>query len=445
MKRRVIAIVGRPNVGKSALFNRLMGRRTAIVHPESGVTRDRLIGEATWGEEKFELIDTGGIANVDEAKSGETIETEVRRQANVALEQAAAVIVVVDLQTGIMPLDEEVMHIVRTKGNAIFVAANKADASHKDADAVEFERFGYPVFPVSATHNRGLDRLMEAALKMLPPAGEGASADNPVKIAIVGRPNVGKSSYVNRVLLEDRVIVSAQPGTTRDSIDVPFTSGSGSNTRHYLLIDTAGIRRVGKIGTAVERYSVFSAERSIRHADVCVLVLDASQGLTTGDKKIASTIVESGKGCVIVANKWDLATTKKKEFIDELRYALPMLDYVPVVLASATTGFNIRTTLDAVDEVAAAIDTDIPTGQLNRVLMAAADKVQPPLVNGKRLNIYYAAQTSSRPLRVALFVNDPKRVRLEYATYLVGALRRAFDLRGVPVYMNFKLSKGKRS
>ena len=300
--RRVVAIVGRPNVGKSAVFNRLSGRRVAIVHSESGVTRDRLMREVCWDERRFELIDTGGLAVVEKAVPHDRIEAHIRRQVEAALDDASAVIFVVDAIYGPVPLDEEVATLLRPRGDKVVVAVNKADSPARDAEAVEFERFGFPVYPVSALHDRGFSALMSDVLDRLPRVGEPTRV-NPLKVAVVGRPNVGKSSYVNRILRSERVIVSDLPGTTRDSVDVPFSVGRGEQARHYLLMDTAGIRRTGKISSAVERFGRFRAEESIQRCDVAVVLLDAGQGPTAQDKKIASLVMQHDKGCVILDNK----------------------------------------------------------------------------------------------------------------------------------------------
>ncbi len=437
-----MAIVGRPNVGKSALFNRIIGRRLAIVHEESGVTRDRLISEAHWREQRFDLIDTGGLAVMDGARPEHVIAAETARQVDVALEDAAVVLFVVDLQAGRLPMDEEVARRLHQSGRPVFIAANKADNSQMDRQADEFAGLGFPVFPVSASHNRGVDTLLGAAVKKLPPPAPRASVA-PLKVAVVGRPNVGKSSYINRLLGSDRVIVSEIPGTTRDSIEIPFAIGKGPQARHYLLIDTAGMRKPGRVHNSVEKFSLFRAEQSIANADVVVLMLDAGEGPTEQDKKIAAKIVENRKGCVLLVNKWDLAEGTKvspREYAEALQRALYFVENIPVVFASAKSGFNLRKSIEAIDHVAAQTEQKLATGVLNRVLHDAVDKIQPPLVQGRRFKLFYATQTGTRPIRVKLFVNDPKRLAPAYRAYLLRSLRTAFGLEGAPVVLQLESS-----
>ncbi|MBU4199323.1 MAG: ribosome biogenesis GTPase Der [Verrucomicrobia bacterium] len=441
--RGAVAIVGRPNVGKSSVFNRLTGRRIAIVHEERGVTRDRLIEEAQWEGRRFELIDTGGLGRLEPIPGGAPasvaeIERGVRRQAEAAIQDAAAILFVTDVETGILPQDEEVAVILRKSGRPVFLAANKADNPARDAAVADFARLGFPAFPVSVLHNRGFEPLMQAVIGALP-EGENPTVTHPLKIAFVGRPNVGKSSVINRVLRSDRVIVSAQPGTTRDSINIPFIIGRDALARHYILTDTAGIRRAGKIPGPVDRLGVVRAEQSIGRADVVGLVLDAAQGPTAQDKTIAALIMESRKGCVLVVNKWDLAgTVSEARYQAALRRAMPFCDFMPVVLVSAKNGSNIRRLVETIDGVALHLQTILPTGVLNRVILDTCEKVQPPLVQGRRLRIFYATQATSRPMVVLLFVNDPRRMVPAYHTYLIRRLRLAFGLEGVPVTLQLR-------
>lgn len=441
--RRVVAIVGRPNVGKSSIFNRLAGRRIAIVHEERGVTRDRLIAEAEWEGNRFELIDTGGLGRLepapgaDPASLGE-IERGVRRQAEAAIQDAGAILFVTDVETGILPQDEEVAALLRRSGRPVFLAANKADAPARDAAAADFTRLGFPVFPVSVLHQRGFEPLLRAALGALP-EGENPTMAQPLKIVFVGRPNVGKSSVVNRLLRSERVIVSAQPGTTRDSVSVPFVIGRDALARHYLLTDTAGLRRAGKIPGPVDWLGVRRTERSIGQTDVVALVLEAAAGPTAQDKTIAARIVASRRGCILVVNKWDLAGAVSEErYRAALRRAMPFCDFMPVVFVSATTGYNIRRLVETVDRVALRLRAALPTGVLNRVIMDTCAKVQPPLVQGRRLKIFYATQATSCPLAVLLFVNDPRRMPPAFQAHLVRRLRLAFDLEGVPVMLHLR-------
>lgn len=440
----VLAIAGRPNVGKSAIFNRLAGRRISIVHEESGVTRDRLACEAEWQGVPFEVVDTGGIVHVPGARARNEIEAGVRRQVETALQEAAAVLFVTDVETGLMPLDENVADWLRRSGARVFLTANKCDHPGRDTQAAEFDRLGFPVFPVSAIHNRGFDTLMQEVVQCMP-----RRSRNPVvpaiRIAVVGRRNVGKSSYVNRLLRADRVIVSEVPGTTVDSIDIPFSVGAGAPARHYVLTDTAGLRPVGRMRSAVERFSLMRTEKSIRNADVVVLMLDASQGPTAQDKKIAALILSHRRGCVILVNKWDIAqqgNVTQRAYEPALRREIPFLDYVPVVYGSAQSGYNIRKTIETVDHVAAQVSARLPTAPLNRTIQEAQRQLPPPRVQGRRLKIFYAVQLDMRPLRIALYVNHPEYLKPAYEAYLVRKLREEFGLEGAPVILELKARRG---
>ena len=300
---RMVAIVGRPNVGKSALFNRLVRRRLAIVHSEEGVTRDRLLARAEWLGQRFQVVDTGGLALMDRAKSTDEILQATADQVQAAIEDSAAVILVVDLKAGLQALDKEVAKLLRKADRPVIVAANKADLAEWDEKTGEFAQLGFRVFPVSASHNRGIEALMEAVLAHLPP--ESGAAEPPrLKVAVVGRPNVGKSSYINRLTGKQRVIVSNVPGTTRDTIDVPFTLKAADGAeRHYMLVDTAGMRRQGRVHESVEKFSLFRAEECIAEADIVVLMMDAEAGPTAQEMKVAALIREYHKACVVLVNK----------------------------------------------------------------------------------------------------------------------------------------------
>lgn len=429
----IVVIAGRPNVGKSALFNRILGRRLAIVHEERGVTRDRLIARAAWNNRGFELVDTAGLSEFDRSVTSDPIDAETRQQTELAISEASVVILVVDVEAGVVPLDEEVARLVHRRGVRAVIAANKCDTPARDADAAPFDGLGFPVYSVSALHNRGIAELMDAVCAPFPAASQAAGPEA-LKVTVVGRPNVGKSSFINRITRRERVIVSSVPGTTRDSIDVPLVIGSGPTARHYLLTDTAGLRRMGKIDTAVERFSVLRAERSVLRADVVVLMLDATQGPTAQDKTIAAAVVAERKGCVAVINKWDLMTgTTQRQYRAALAREIPFLQWVPVVFASAKDGYNVRQCLEAIDLVASHVQTRLPTGLLNRTIMEAFQRVQPPIVSGKRFKIYYATQLGEKPIRIGLFVNDPKRLTDPYREYLIHALRRQFGLEGAPI------------
>lgn len=444
-KNRIVAILGRPNVGKSALFNRLAGRRVAIVHAQSGVTRDRLIREVVWENSRFELIDTGGICAPSRSERDE-IEEGIRRQAEAAVEDATVILLVTDIQTGVHPMDEEVAALIHRSGCRVFLVANKADGERQDAGASDFSRLGFPVFPISALQNRGIDELMTKVVEALPEA-ENKTVITPLRVAIVGRPNVGKSSYINRLLRSDRVIVSDVPGTTRDSIDVPFSVGGGYQARHYVLVDTAGIRSSGKIDNTVERFSLFRSEQSIKEANVVVLVLDTLQGPTAYDKKIAALINEHRRGCVILVNKWDLAGSEvtQRQYEPALMKTMPFMAHCPIVFASAKDGYNVKRTVEAIDLVAAQVTGTLPTGILNRTIQDAVEKVSPPALQGRRLKLYYATQVGTDPIRIRIYVNKKDLIRPAYEIYLIKALREKFGLEGAPVLLQFQPRDSKYS
>ena len=441
-KRRVVAIVGRPNVGKSAIFNRIARQRIAIVHDESGVTRDRLVRPVTWKDQTFELVDTGGI-NLQAVNAKSAIETGIVEQAQVALDDAAVAILAVDVQTGLTPVDEEVARMVRKAGVPCLVAVNKCDLPMHEAHVMDFAKLGFPLYPVSAQHDRGFAPLMEKVIPFLPDATE-ESVGNQLKVAIVGRPNAGKSSYINRLLRHPRVIVSEIAGTTRDSIEVPFSIGAGNHVRHYKLIDTAGMRHVHKIDSAVERFSHFRSEKAIKEADVVVLVMDAEAGPTIQDKHIAAVISKENKSCVILVNKWDKAHDNPETGITETKYEpelrkeMPFFYFCPVVFMSAKSGYNVRRSLEVIDEVAANTRAKLSTGLLNRVIGEAYERIKPPSSGRKHFKIFYATQTGTAPVRIRIFVNDAQIPGNNYTNYLAKSLRAAFGLEGVPLVIDYR-------
>ena len=440
IKSRVVAIVGRPNVGKSAVFNRIAGKRIAIVHNQSGVTRDRLMREVTWKDQRFTLIDTGGVAMLDGENERDQMELGIRAQVDIALGDSAAVILVVDVQQGVHSLDEEVADIVRKRGIPCVVAVNKCDQPEHDAGAEEFARLGFTYFPVAAQHNRGMGDVMSEITPMLPKV-ENESEKVPLKVAVVGRPNAGKSSYINRLLRNDRVIVSDVAGTTRDSISVPFTIGKGDQARHYTFIDTAGMRNRHKVDSAVERFSLFRAEQSVEESDVVVLVMDPELGPTNRDKHIAALIQKHEKGCVIIMNKWDLALEKEMTQTQAepvIRKIMPFMKFCPVIFTSTLTGLNVRKSIDVIDAVAAQTRVELPTGMLNRTIKEAMGRVSPRRRGGKRLKIYYAVQVGKAPIRIRLFVNKPKLMTKQYKDFLVRSLRERCGLEGAPVLLLLK-------
>ena len=442
---RIVAIVGRPNVGKSALFNRLVRRRLAIVHSEEGVTRDRLMAPAEWLGQRFRVVDTGGLALMDRAQTGDEIQRATAEQVRAAIEDAAAVVLVTDLTVGLQPLDREVAGLLRQAGRPTVVAANKADLPEQDEKAGEFAALGFEAFPVSAAHNRGVEALLEAVLPHLPPAGAEAEPAR-LKVAVVGRPNVGKSSYINRLTGQNRVIVSDVPGTTRDRIEVPFTlKGADGAARHYTLVDTAGMRKQGKVHGSVEKFSLFRAEECVAEADIVVLMMDAAAGPGAQEKKIAALIRERHKACVVLVNKWDLAKgTKVQEgdYEERMRKELFFLGDIPIVFVSAMNGHQIRRSFGVIDAVAGRLQTKMPTGVLNRVVRDAFARSQPPFSKGRQLKFYYATQTGMNPPRVTLFVNDPALSTPTHQAFLAARIREAFDLAGVPLVLRYRSSHG---
>ena len=404
---RVVAIVGRPNVGKSALFNRIAGKRIAIVFDQPGVTRDRVAREVEANGQRFLLVDTGGLAFDRTPGSEDPLAAETRQQAAVAVSDAAVCVVVVDVRAGVTPLDEEVLQRVRESGVPCAIAANKCDRPDDDALADEFARFGIPVFPVSAEHGRGAAALVQFATSQLPPAEE-VTKTRPLRVAVVGRPNAGKSSYINRLLNAERVIVSDIPGTTRDCVDVPFTIGRGPTARHYTLVDTAGMKKHTQMSkTSVDNFSLFRSEKAIEEADVVLLVLESELGPTKQDMRIVGKILDAHRACVILMNKWDLALEKG---MTETK-ATPVLRQM---------------------------QTQMPTGVLNRTIVEAMKRTLAPMKNGKRLKVYYGLQVGTDPLTVRLFVNDPKLVTPAYLTYLEKAIRARFGLEGAPLRIFLK-------
>ena len=474
----LIAIVGRPNVGKSALFNRIVGKRIAIVHDQPGVTRDRVTAEAEWDGHAFTLVDTGGIGLLRREKAGDVIIKAAMEQVDLAIDSANVIVLVVNVQEGVVPLDREVADRLRRSGKSVLVAANKADTGRAEKDADEFAELGFEkIFPVSAIHGRGMGELMEAAIALLPQSAECGvrSAESetetpdarrqtpdPLKLAIVGRPNVGKSSIINTLTQSSRVIVSPVPGTTRDAIDVPFEVETGGVRQKYILIDTAGMRKTRRMGDSIELFSVQRAEDSVARCDIAILVLDAEMGITEQDKKIADVIVENRRACIVAVNKWDLVEAAVRQAREEeigrrnrkqrregqagelstlgefgawVQEKLFFLDYAPVIFTSATSGFNLDRLLEAVRYVAAQLQQKIPTAILNRTLHDAVERRQPVSAAGHRLKFFYATQVRQAPPTFLLFVNRDELFSAPYKKYLANELRRAFGYEGCPVVL----------
>jgi GTP-binding protein len=448
----ILAIVGRPNVGKSALFNRIVGRRIAIVHEESGVTRDRVSATAKLGDKTFEVVDTGGIAFMDDEKTSDLLAAATRRQAEVAIEMASVLIMVVDVTGGVTPLDIEIARKLRASGKPVFLAVNKVDNEMRERNVAEFTELGLEkVFPIAAIHGLGVAALVDEATESFASSLAEETA-GPTRIAIVGRPNVGKSSLINSIFKGERTIVSEIPGTTRDSIDVPFQY----QDKPYMLIDTAGLRHRRKIRTSVDQFGLMRAERSIRECDVAVLVLDAVDGVTKQDKNIAGQIFEAARGCVILVNKWDLAAeeerkgkglehfgrkkkkTFREEYLEALRKELFFLDWASVLFVSAKTGQAVNDLFGEIELIEQEMEKRVETPQLNKALTRAIESYPPPFVHGKRFKIFYAFQKSTRPPTLILFVNDAQSLSPHYRRFLIDKIRAAWGFRGCPVRLELR-------
>jgi len=439
MSKPIVAIVGRPNVGKSTLFNRLVGRRLAIVDEVPGTTRDRLYADAVWGGKRFTLVDTGGL----ELATHDELIARVRAQAQLAIAEADVIIFMTDVMTGPTAGDEEVAEVLRRSAKPVLLAANKADNAALRQAAVEFYRLGLgDPYPISALHGTGVGDLLDRVVASLPAEVEEEEIEA-VRIAIVGRPNVGKSSLLNRILGYERAIVHEAPGTTRDAIDT-FLEWEG---RPVVLIDTAGIRRRGRIEPGVEKYSVLRALRAIDRADVVLLLIDATEGVTAQDAHIAGYVLEEVKGIVVVVNKWDLIRKDahtKETYTQHVRASLRFLDYVPILFISALTGQGVGQVLPTALRVREERLVRIPTAELNRIIQDAVARHAPPSKAGKRLKIYYATQASVDPPTFVFFVNDPKLVHFSYERYLENQIREHYGFLGTPLKLSFRKRGRKR-
>lgn len=429
MAKPVVAIVGRPNVGKSTLFNRLVGSRKAIVEDIPGVTRDRLYDNSDWLGREFIIIDTGGI-RFDE---GDIFTKEIKLQAELAVEEADVIVMVVDAQEGISPEDEQVADLLRKSKKQVVLAANKVENFDRQLEYYEFYKLGLgdPI-PVSAMHGRNIDELLDAVINCFAPAAEIEEDEDTIKIAIVGRPNVGKSSLVNALLGEDRVIVSEVPGTTRDAIDTPFQYEG----RNYILIDTAGIRKKSRITEPTEKYSVIRTLRSVERADVVITMLDASEGVIEQDQRVAGYVHEQGKANIIVVNKWDLVDkdgTTMNRFDKDIREELKFLAYCPILYVSALTKKRIFKILELVDFVAEQHHRRIKTSELNEIINEAMLLNPLPGGGGKKIKIYYATQVQTAPPTFVFFANYPEKVHFSYLRYLDNVLRKNFGFEGTPI------------
>ncbi len=433
LSKPVVAIVGRPNVGKSLLFNKIVEKRHAIVEDTPGVTRDRIYADAEWRSRPFTVIDTGGI----EPHADSEILRFMREQALIAIDHADVVVLLCDVRTGVTAADQEVADMLKRAKKPIVLCVNKLDTpGDPPPDFYEFYNLGLgdPV-GVSAVHSYGLGDLLDACFDYFPPAEEGEESEEAgIRVAVIGKPNAGKSSLINRVTGEERVIVSDIPGTTRDSIDSVVMRGE----EKYVFIDTAGIRRKSRVDEAIEKFSVLRAQMTVERADVCLIMIDAQDGVTEQDTKVAGLAHENGKAAVIVINKWDLIekeTGTQAEYEKKVRAQLAYMTYAPVVFISAKTGLRVDTLYDVIKQVYAAATTRITTGTLNAILAEATARVQPPTDKGRRLKVYYMTQVGIQPPAFVCFCNDARLFHFSYLRYLENKIREVFGLQGTPIRM----------
>lgn len=435
MSKPVVAIVGRPNVGKSTFFNYLTGKRISIIEDTPGVTRDRIYGESEWRGRKFTLIDTGGI----EPNTDDYIKQQMIRQAKIAIETADVIVFLVDVKTGLTAADEDVAVMLRKTSKPVIVVANKVDSiGEPPPEIYEFYNLGLgEVFAVSSIHGLGMGDLLDEIYSNFPEESENEEDDDYIKVAVIGKPNAGKSSLINKILGEERVIVSDIPGTTRDAIDT-FCEVGG---RRFMFIDTAGIRRKSRIEENIEKYSIIRSWAAVDRSDVCVILIDAQDGVTEQDTKIAGYAHEQGKACIIAINKWDLIekeTGTLEEYRKKVYRDFEFLSYAPVIFISAKTGQRVERLLELIDYVNNQAALRVQTGVLNDVLNDAVAMVQPPSDKGKRLKIYYMTQTGVKPPTFVLFVNSAELLHYSYERYLKNTLRDNFGFEGSPIWFTVK-------
>ena len=431
----LVAIVGRPNVGKSMLFNKLCGQRLSIVEDTPGVTRDRLYAQCEWRNRVFDIVDTGGI----EPGTDDQILSFMREQAEIAIQAATVIVFVCDIKTGMTAADQEVANMLLRSRKPVVLAVNKADQTGREnPDVYEFYNLGLgdPI-SVSALHGHGTGDLLDACFQFFPPDEEEEEEDDVIKVAVIGKPNVGKSSLINRILGEERVIVSNVAGTTRDAVDSYFENAKGK----YRFIDTAGMRKKSKVDDRIEKFSVLRATMAIERSDVCLIMINAQEGVTEQDTKVAGLAHEAGKACIIVVNKWD-AIEKDGKTMDKMRQDvmrdLSYMTYAPVLFISALTGQRVDRLFDLINYVNNQAATRISTGMLNTVLADATARVQPPTDKGRRLKIYYITQTGIRPPHFVCFCNDARLFHFSYQRYLENQIRSTFGLEGTPVRMTIR-------
>jgi GTP-binding protein len=436
--RPIIAIVGRPNVGKSTLFNRIVGGKKAIVANEPGVTRDRNYAEVEWEETIFTLIDTGGFEPV----SRDRIFIQMREQCQLAMDEADVILFVMDGKEGLTPSDKEIADILRKVNKPVFYIVNKIDGPKHEEKMFEFYSLGMgTIYSISAEHRYGVDGLMDEVMKVLPQLDEEKWDRKATRVAVIGRPNVGKSSLINRLLGYRRVIVDETPGTTRDAIDTFFERDG----KRYILIDTAGIRRKSRISLQMEKYSIVEALRTIDRSDVVLILLDSKEGVTGQDARIGGFVHEKGKGCILGVNKWDLIEKGSKtmlEFERRIYNHLKYLSYAPILFISALTGQRVPKILNLIDRVAEQTKKRIPTSQLNKYFGEWVERFNPPLYKNRIVKLNYITQVSVAPPTFIIYTNIPDGVHFSYERYLINQMREAFDFEGVPIRFQFR-KKGK--
>ncbi len=438
MSKPIIAIVGRPNVGKSMLFNKIIGRRLSIVEDTPGVTRDRIYGESDWRGRKFTLVDTGGI----EPRTDNQILAFMRSQAQIAIDNATVIVFLCDIKTGMTASDQEVASMLQRCGKPVVLAVNKVDQG-QNPDIYEFYNLGLgdPI-AVSAVHGHGTGDLLDACIQYFPPEDEEEEEDDAIKVAVIGKPNAGKSSLVNKILGEERVIVSNVAGTTRDAIDSRFTNDKGS----FVFIDTAGMRKRSKIDEDIEKYSVLRATMAIDRADVCLILIDGTEGVTEQDTKVAGLAHEAGKASIIVVNKWDIVEKDDKtmaRMTEDIRRELGYMTYAPILFISAKTGQRVEKLFEMIDYVSNQAAFRVTTGMLNTVLADAQTRVQPPTDKGRRLKIYYMTQVGVKPPHFVAFCNDRRLFHFSYQRYLENCIRSTFGLEGTPIILSIR-EKGEK-
>ncbi len=430
MARPVVAIVGRPNVGKSTLFNKLVGARLSIVDDKPGVTRDRIYGDCEWLGHRFLLVDTGGI----EPRADDVILSQMRAQANIAIATADVIVLVTDLRSGVVATDQDVANMLQKSGKPVILCVNKCDSvGAPDPEFYEFYNLGMgdPI-AVSAVHGHGTGDLLDAVIAYFPPESEEEAEDDTIKVAVIGKPNVGKSSLINRISGQERAIVSDIAGTTRDATDTRIENQYGK----FTFIDTAGIRRKSKVTDAIEKYSIIRARTAVERANVCVIMIDATEGFTEQDSKVAGIALDQGKGCIVVVNKWDAVEkdgNTMREYKEKLAVDFAFMKFAPFVFISAKTGQRVDRLFEQIAYVYAQSTMRISTGKLNEILGAATARVQPPTDKGKRLKIYYMTQASVCPPTFVFFVNNAQLFHFSYQRYLENQIREVFGLEGTPV------------